>query len=159
MQLHILFGAKDDGAGRTGFNAGRLLTHGDSVRTQGAFVHLVVLGGHPWNIKRTACNTVTTANTGILIKINNAIAVLHDGPRRRTGFKAARLSAMHTAILADKPLKVTLFVFVFSKTHQRPGISGEILGVVINPDVLAYVITQIVPLHTGHLAGLTADAF
>src|SRR5699024_7134256 len=158
VEFHVLFGTKSNGASRTGLNTGGLLADSYTVRTQGAFVHLVVLFGHTRNIKRTTGNTVAAANAVVLIEIHNPVSVLHDGPGCRAGLQATWFHTVHTAIFADQPLEIAFVVFVLGKTHQRPGLRAEIVGVVIYPDVLANIVAQIVPLHTCDLTGLAPDA-
>src|SRR5690606_24860309 len=90
---------------------------------------------------------------------DDAVVVLDDGPRRRTGLQAARVFAVHAAVLADQPFEVAGGVLVFGEPHDRPGLIGHVGGVVVHPDVAADFVAQVVPFHAGHLTGLAAYAF
>src|SRR5690625_6533699 len=156
--FHVLFATKGNGAGGTGLDTGRLLADSDTVRTQGALVHLVVLFGHAWNIKRTTGNAVAAANAVVLVEVHNAVSVLYDGTRCGASLETTRLHTVHTAILADQPFKIAFIVLVLGKAHQCPRFRAEIVRVVIDPHVLANIVAQIVPLHTRDLTGLAPDA-
>src|SRR5262245_32110547 len=157
---HVLLAAEDDGAGRAGLHARRLEADRDAVRAQGALVGLVVLLGDPRNVERAARDAVAAADAVLLLEIDDAVRVLHDRAGRRAGLEAARLGAVHAAVLADQPLQRQAFLLAFDlgEAHQRPGARVEVRGVVVDADVVADLGAQLVPFHARDLAGLAADA-
>src|SRR6516164_2759329 len=65
---------------------------------------------------------------------------------------------MHAAVLADQPLEIALVILPFGKTHQGPGAGIEIGRIVVGPFEVPDIGPHIVPLHTGGLTRLAADA-
>src|SRR5690625_291365 len=112
MLDHVLFGAEYNGAGRTGLDTGRLLPHGDTIRTQRAFVHPVVRRVDAGNVERTPRYAIAAADAVFLMKIDDAVRVLNDGTGCRTRFQATRIFAVHAAILANQPLQAAFRVLV-----------------------------------------------
>ncbi len=155
---HVRLLAEGDGARGTGLHAGGLQAHTDPVRTQRALVGLVVLLRDPGDIEGTPGDAVAAADAVVLLEVDDAVGILHDGAGRRAGLEAARIGAVHAAVLADQPLHRTLGVFHLGKAHQRPGLIGQVRGVVIDAHVGADVVGQVVPLAAGHLTGLAPDA-
>src|SRR5690606_20745846 len=157
--LHVFFGTEHNRAGRTGLGTGRFLSDRHTVRTQGALVGFLVLFRNARHIERTAGNAVAAANAVFLVKIHNAVGVLHDGAWRGTGLQAARVLAVHAAVFANQPFQIASGVFILRKTHDGPGLVGQVGRVVIHPDVVTDFVARIVPFHAGDLTGLTANAF
>jgi hypothetical protein len=92
------------------------------------------------------------------LEVHDAVGVLHDGAGLGAGLQAARVFAVHAAVLADQPLQLALLVDILVKAHQRPALGREIARVVVDAEVLAHIVAQIVPFAAGHLAGLAANA-
>ncbi|MNC68968.1 hypothetical protein D3C75_1196160 [compost metagenome] len=82
----------------------------------------------------------------VLIEVDDAIGMLDDRTWARAGLQAARLGAVHAAILADQPLQVTVGVFMFGKAHQGPGFCAQVLWVVVGAIAVTHLVTQLVPL-------------
>ena len=72
--------------------------------------------------------------------------------------EAARVLAVQAPVLHDEPLQALARELLLVEAHHGPGAVGEVDGVVVDPDVRADVVADVVPLHAGHLAGLAADA-
>src|SRR4029077_20919124 len=102
----------------------------------------------------TAGDAIAAADAVLFLKVDDAVGVLHDRARRRTSLEASGVFAVHTAVLANQPLKIALGVFVLGEAHQRPGVLRQIVRVVIVARESADLIAQIVPFHARHLAGL-----
>src|SRR5690606_6799077 len=146
------------GAGRTGLHAGRLQPHRHPIRAQGALVGLPVLGGEPRDVERATGDAVAAADAVVLVEVDDAVGVLHDGAGARAGLQAARLGAVHAAVLADQPFEVArIRVLVLGKAHQGPGLGRQVHGVVVDAVGLAHLVADVVPLRTRHLARLAAD--
>src|SRR5690606_38526664 len=130
---HVVLAAEDDGAGRAGLHAGRLQAHRHAVGTQGALVGLLVLGGQTRDVEGAAGDAVAAADAVVLVEVNDAVGVLHDRAGARAGLQAARLGAVHAAVLADQPFQVArVRVLVLGEAHQRPGLGGQVHGVVVD---------------------------
>src|SRR5690606_398649 len=155
---HLLLGAEHDRLGRAGLHAGRFLPHRHPVRAQGALVDPVVLLGQARDVERAAGDAVAAADAVFLVEIHDAVVVLHDRARCRAGLQAARVLAVHAAVLADQPLQRALVGLALGEAHQGPGLRGEVVRVVVDAGVLPDAVAQVVPLHARHLAGLAADA-
>ncbi|MPN22186.1 hypothetical protein SDC9_169569 [bioreactor metagenome] len=89
------------------------------------------------------------------LKIDNPVGILDDCTCRRAGLQAARIFTVHAAVFTNQPFQFAV-LFGFAKTHHRPGLGAEIGGVVVHPDTMSYLVTDIVPLRAGHLAGFAA---
>src|SRR6202044_1791837 len=120
MLLHILLGAEDDGSGRAGLDAGGFETNGDSVGAQGALVGLIVLFRDSRDVERTPRHAIAAADAVLFLEIDDAVGILHDRARRRTGLQAPGIFAMHAAVLADQPLQVAFWILVLGEAHQCP---------------------------------------
>src|SRR5690606_36214809 len=109
---HRFLGAEHDRAGRADLGAGRGLAHGHAVRAQRALVGLVVLLRDARDVERTAGDAVAAADAVLLVEIHDAVGVLDDRARCRAGLEAARVVAVHAAVLADQPLEVAIVALV-----------------------------------------------
>src|SRR6266446_9356829 len=158
MLLHVFLGTEHERAGRTGFDAGRFEADRNAVGAQGALVGFVIALRDARNVERAAGDAVPAANAVLFVKIHDTVRVLHDRARRRAGFQAPRVGAVHAAVLADQPFQIALGVLVFGEAHQGPGLAGQIARVVVNPNVGADLVAQVVPFHARDLARLAADA-
>src|SRR6202048_2764002 len=158
MLLHVVLGAEDDGSGRAGLHAGRLQAHADPVGAQGAFVCFFVLFRDARTVERTPRHAIAAANAVLFLEIDDAVGVLHDRARRRTGLETAGILAVHAAVLADQPFQVALGILVLGEAHQRPRTLAQIVRVVVVTGAGADLIAQVIPFHAGDLAGLAADA-
>ena len=159
VNTHVFFAAKADGAGRTGFYARRGLPHRHAIRTQRAFVGLVIDLGNARHVERTAGDAIAAADAVFGNEIDYTVGVFDDGARRRTRLQAAGLRAMHAAVFADQPFQFVFFDFDFEEAHQCPRARREIGRIVVNADVGADLIAQIVPVHARDLARFATDAF
>src|SRR5256885_2704998 len=158
MLLHVFLGAEHERTRGTGLDAGRFEPHRDAVGAQSALVGLVIALGDAWDVERAAGDAVPAADAVLLVKVHDAVRVLHDRARRRARFQAPRVGTVHAAVLADQPFQIALGVLVFGEAHQRPGLAGQIARVVIDAGVAADLVAQVVPFHARDLAGLAADA-
>src|SRR5690606_32437111 len=100
--VHVFLGAETNGTGRADLDTGWLQVDGHAVRAQRALVGLVVLLADARHIERTADHAVAATDAMLADEIDDAVAVLDDGARRRAGLEAARILAVHAAILADQ---------------------------------------------------------
>src|SRR5256885_1228741 len=128
------------------------------VGAQRAFIRLAVFLGDSGNIKRATGNTVTATNAVLLVKVHDAVAVLHDRARRGASLETAGVGAVHAAVLADQPFELVLLHLHLRETHHGPGLISEVERVVVDAVIGTNLIAQVVPLHARHLAGLAADA-
>ena len=123
-----------------------------------AFVRFVIDRADPRDVERTALDAIAAADAVLADEVDDAVGVLHDRAGRRAGLQAARILAMHAAVLADQPLEIALVVLPFGEAHQRPGARVQIQGIVVGALEIADLLPQVVPLHAGGLARLAADA-
>src|SRR5208282_2556059 len=124
-----------------------------------ALVGLVVDLGDARNIERASFDAVAAADAFVVVEVDDAVGVLHDRPGRRACFQAARIFAVHTAVLADQPLQVLrLRIHPLGEAHDGEHVRRQIRRIVIDADVLADRNTHVVPFKAGRLASLAADA-
>src|SRR5262249_45229888 len=134
------------------------LTNRDAVGAQRALVGLAVDLGDARDVEGAAFDAVAAADAVLRHEIDDAVGVLHDRTRRRAGLQAARIVAMHAAVLADQPFQVVA-VLVFREAHHGPRRGRQVGRVVVGAVGLADLLPEIVPLQARGLAGLATDAF
>ena len=79
--------------------------------------------------------------------------------RARARLEASRILTVHAAVLADQPLEVASVAIVpLGEPHQRPAVGAQVGRVVVDTDVVADLLAEIVPLHASDLARLATDA-
>ena len=123
--------AEADGAGRAGLHAGRLEAHADAVGAQRALVGLVVLLADARDVERAAGDAVAAADAVLRDEVDDAVGVLDDRARRRAGLEAARVVAVHAAVLADQPLEVAVLGFDLEEAHHGPRVGRQVARVVV----------------------------
>jgi hypothetical protein len=95
----------------------------------------------------------------VLLEVDDAVGVLHDGAIGGTGDQAARLFAMHALILAHQQHEVAAFGLDLVELDQIPVIPrrlGHGLIAVLEGGIGGE--GEAIPLLAGDLAGLAADA-
>src|SRR5262249_50959676 len=108
--------------------------------------------------KGTSAHAIAAADTVLLLKIDDAVAVLHNGAIGRTGRQAPRISAVHALVFAHEQHQRTVFALVLVELDQVPVIPrrlGHGLVAVVEGGVAEGVA---VPLEAGNLASLAANA-
>src|ERR1700734_1749810 len=98
---HVRLRAEHDRAGRTGLHAGRLFANRDAIGAERAFVGFVVDLADTGNVERAALDAIPAADAVLADEVDDAVGVLHDRAGRRAGLEAARILAVHAAILAE----------------------------------------------------------
>ncbi len=155
---HRLLRAEHDGAGRARLDAGRLETHRHAVGAQRALVDAMVDLRQPRHVERAAGDAVAAADAVVAVEVDDAVRVLDDRAGRRTRLQAARLLAVHAAVLADRPVEVAVARLRLEVAHDGPCVRLEVVRVVVRAGVGAERVVEIVPLAARGLAGLAADA-
>src|SRR5262249_2363595 len=138
----------------------RSLADRDAVGAERALVGLVVDLGDSRDVEGAPLHAIAAADAVLVDEIHDAVGVLHDRAWRRTGLEAARVLAMHAAVLTDQPLEIAgLRILVLGVTHQRPSIRRQIVRIFIDAHVDTDLLAEVVPFKACRLTGLTADAF
>src|SRR5438445_1491338 len=156
-RFHIRLRAKMQAAGRTSLNAGGLQTLCNPVHAKRALEDLARRGTEFRDVKRAASYAIAAADTMILLKIHDAIDVLHDGAICGTGDQASRLLTVHALIFTHQKLQSAVFALVLVELDQVPVVPLRFRHrlVRIVEDGLAE--GEAIPLQAGDLAGLAAD--
>src|SRR5258706_404656 len=102
--LHVVLGSEVQTAGWTGLYACRFESDGDTVRAERALEHLLCGWIEFRNIKRASTNAVAAADAILLLKIDDAIGVLHDRAVGGTGGEAAWIRTVHALIFPHQQL-------------------------------------------------------
>ena len=145
---------------RAGLGAGRTLADGDAIGAQRALVGLVVDLGDARDVERASPHAIAAADAVLVHEVDDAVGVLHDRAGRRAGLEAARILAMHAAVLADQPFEILrLRVDPFGEAHQREHFRRQVGRIVVDAGIDADLGALVVPFEAGRLAGLAADAF
>ena len=85
-----------------------------------------MLNGHPFD-------AVAAADAVLVDEVDDAVRVLHDRAGRRAGLQAARIGAMHAAVLADQPFQVLrLRIDPFGEAHHREDVRRQIERIVVD---------------------------
>src|SRR5690606_9017651 len=158
VSQHVLLRAENERAGRARFDARGLASGRDAIGAERAVVRLAVDAREPRGVERAAGDAVAVADAVLAVEVDDAVRVLHDRAGRRARGEAARLRAMHAAVLADQPLEIAALVLVLGETHHGPRMLGEIERVVVDPRARADLVAQVVPFHARDLTRLAADA-
>ena len=101
-------------------DARRLQSFAYAVNTQRALEHLFRRRIELRNIERTSTHAISAANAILLLKIHNAVGVLHDRAIRRTRRQAPRIGAVHALILAHQQRDAAVFALVLVELDQIP---------------------------------------
>src|SRR5690606_12600017 len=116
VSQHVLLRAENERAGRARFDARGLASGRDAIGAERAFVRLAVDAREPRDVERAAGDAVAAADAVLAVEVDDAVRVLHDRAGRRARGEAARLRAMHAAVLADQPLEIAALVLVLGET-------------------------------------------
>ena len=134
---HVFLAAEVQASRRTRLDACRFEPFAHAIRAQRALEDTIGLGVHFRNVERASRDAVAAANTVGLLKIDDTVGVLHDGPVRGTSRQAPRLRAVHALVFAHQPhQRAILFSNVFVEEDQVPVIPPRLrhrlIGIVEN---------------------------
>src|SRR5262249_22929710 len=115
--LHVCLRAEHDGPRRTGLHTGRFQSYADPVGAERALVGLVIGLADARDVERTALHAIAATDTILADEVDDAVGILDDRTGRRAGLQAARILAMHAAILADQPFKIAVIPLPLRKAH------------------------------------------
>src|SRR5262249_42188183 len=97
----------------------RPLADRDPVGAERALVGLVIDLGDARNVERASLHAVTAADAVLVDEVHDTVRILHDRAGRRAGLEAARVGAMHAAVLADQKFEILLFrIPPFGEAHH-----------------------------------------
>src|SRR5260370_7483530 len=91
QELHIVLAAEVQAARRARLDARGFEPFAHAVRAKRALEYAVGLRVHFWNVERASRYAISPADAVALLKINNAIRVLHDLAVRGPSPHASRL--------------------------------------------------------------------
>src|SRR5262245_22476052 len=131
----LFFRTELQAAGRTRLDASGFKAIGDAVRAERAFVYLLGPLIQPRYVERAARHTILTTDAILLLEVHDAVGVLDDRPRRRTGLQTARLGAMLALVFRHQPAQalaaVVVHLDVLVEADQVPEVGGQIgLGLI-----------------------------
>ena len=157
-ELHVIFRAEFQAAGRARFDARRFQTLADAIGAKRALVdffgRLVELG----DVEGATGSAELTADAVFLLEIHDAIRVLHNGAVGWTRPQTPGIGAVHALILAHQPLNRAVFTLVLIELDEVPEVptrfGHRLVGVVEG----RFPERHIVPLDARHLAGLASNA-
>src|SRR6266851_6721729 len=88
---HVVLAAEVQTSRGARLDARRFESFADAIRTQRAFENAIVLRVHLRNVERASGDAVAAPDAIGLLKIHDAVRILHDGPVRGTRSQAPRL--------------------------------------------------------------------
>src|SRR6202163_4586410 len=157
-EFHVDFGAEFETAGRTCLDACGFETLANAVGAECALVNALGLGIEARNIEGTTGHAEFAADAVFLVKVDDAVGVLHDGPVGWTSRQTAGVGAVHALIFAHQPLDRAIRILVLIELDEVPEIPARLghglVGVVEGGRGERHV----VPLDACHLARFAADA-
>ena len=125
-----------------------------SVHLKTFFVFVIELG----NVERAAGDAISAADAVLLLEIDDAVGVLHDGAVGGAGAQAAGIGAVHALILAHQPHQRAVFALMLVELDQVPVIPPRLRHRLVGVVETLSPKRHIVPLHARHFARLAADA-
>src|SRR6185295_13870154 len=154
---HVGLRAKLQTARWTGLNAGRFETLAHTIGTKRALVNLLRVRMKLRDIERTTGDAITTTDTVLLLKINDAVFVLDDRAVCRTRTQTARIFAVQTLVLPQQPhqVAVALVLHEFDQVVVVPLRRGHRLVGIVEGRLAK---RMIVPFDASDFARLTTDA-
>src|SRR5208283_3427048 len=99
QELHVLLGAEVQASGRTRLDASRFQARSHSVRAKRAFVDLFRGGIEFRDVEGAARDAELAADAVLLLEIDDAVGVLHNGAIGRASGQAAGIGAVHALVL------------------------------------------------------------
>src|SRR5438876_6681022 len=156
--LHVVLGAKMQASRGARLDAGGFETLAHAVRAQSTLVDLLGSGIEFRNVEGTSGDAVSAADAAVLLEINDAVRVLHDGAVGGTGREASRVGAMHALILTHQPHHRSVFLGLLVELDQVPEIplrGGHRLVSVVKSRLR---VRKVVRFLAVNLAGLAVDA-
>ena len=154
---HRVLRAELQAARGAGLDARGLKTHRHAIDAHRALVHALGLRVELGNVEGASGHAVPAADALVLLKVDNAVGVLHDGPGRGARGEAPGLGAVHALVLAHQPVERAVLL-VLPELDQVPEVRRHVGQRLVRPHLHRGFRRQIVPLLTGDLAGLAADA-
>src|SRR5262245_2503909 len=140
------------------FDTGRFKSGAYAIRTKSALEDLLRLRVELRDIEWAAGNAITAADAILLLKINNAIDVLDDGPIGRTGSQTTGVCAVHALVFAHQPHEIAVIELMLIELDQVPVVplrrGHRLIGVVEGRLTKRIA----VPFNASHLAGFASDA-
>ena len=134
QDLHVVLGAEVQAARWTRFDAGRFQSGAHTVRAQRALVNLLGVRIELRNVERAAGDAELAADAVVLLEIDDAVFVLHDGAVGRAGMQAAGVGAVHALCLRISQREAAVGVLVLVELDQVPvipvGVGHRLVGVV-----------------------------
>ncbi len=144
------------GSGGAGLNTGRWLIDLQTGIAKIAFRDLVGFSVKLGYAERTGGDTGLTANALVGMHTDRAkLSMVQSagGANLDTGC----IGAVHAAVLTEKPVDLPVFLFVFLKTDQGPGVRLKIRWILVTAEVFGPFGRQFVPLFASHLTATTGS--
>src|ERR1019366_2997826 len=157
-EFHVVLGAELQAARRTGLDACRFQALADAVGAERALVHPLRRGIEARNIEGATGNAEFAADAVFLVKVDDAVGVLHDGAVGGTSREAAGVGAVHALILAHQPLDRAVRILVLVELDEVPEIPARLGHRLVSIVEGGQGEWQVVPLGAGYFARFAADA-
>src|ERR1700731_300470 len=99
-ELHVIFAAKLQAAGRASLDASRLQALTDAIGAERALVNFLRRRIKFGNVVRASGDAELAADTVFLLEVDDTVGVLHDGAVGGAGAQAAGIRAVHALVFA-----------------------------------------------------------
>src|SRR5258707_2730770 len=101
--FHLVLYSNVEAAGGAGLDACGLESLSYPIGTECAFKDFLIAGIEFWNVEWATCDAISAADAMLLLKIHNAVGVLHNGAIGGGGEEKARFRADRaTRLLRDE---------------------------------------------------------
>src|SRR5579885_1989868 len=157
-EFHVVFRAELQAACWAGLDAGRLQALPHAVGTERALVDLLGRFVEARNVERAAGDAELAADAVLLLEVDDAVGVLHDGSVGGAGMQAAGVGAVHALVLAHQPLDGAVFPLVLVKFDEVPEIPARLRHGLVGVVEGGRRKRHVVPFDAGHFASLAANA-
>src|ERR1035441_3647538 len=157
-EFHVVFCAELETTGGTCLDACGFETLADAVGAERALVHPLRRGIEARNIEGATGNAEFAADAVFLVKVDDAVGVLHDGAVGGTSREAAGVGAVHALILAHQPLDRAVRILVLVELDEVPEIPARLGHRLVSIVEGGQGERQVVPLGAGYFARFAADA-
>src|SRR5262245_7156375 len=153
-----VLGAGPQATRRTRLDARRFQALPDTIRAQRALVDLLRLAVELRDVERAPRHAVLATDAVVLLKVDDAVRVLHDGAIGGTRAQAPRILAVHALVLAHQPHEPAVAALVLVELDQVPVIPRRRRHGLVRVVERRLLERHVVPLDARDLAGLAADA-
>src|ERR1035437_8170283 len=155
--FHVILRTEVQAARRASLYTGRFQPGAHAIGAQGALKDLLRRWIKFRNVEWASGNAVLAPNAIVLVEIDDAVLILHDGPIRRACRQASGIRAVHALVFTHQPAEGAVVGGVLVKANQVPVIPRRIGHGLVGVIESSWMEGISVPLQACHLTRLAPD--